>query len=241
MLFSLSSKFHTTIYHIGLLWFLIHTCSHHPKIKCILLLTSLHIILMAAMLWLTWISRLWFILCVWSAGLEKVKQGIVPQFIWLQRYKLQIANGNAKQQPPTTLNLSSPTSNVDPFGMASFAPLSSPMSPGSSSSSSKSTASTNPFLPHAQTMPNLESSAPGNPAMSRVTSDPILHGYVNMQAQSELEAEKNLMDSTDPLQYSSQFSHPQPPRDPQGNQSLTPPPLDACSSNLDLTLLVLVG
>lgn len=148
-----------------------------------------------------------------NACLEKVKQGIVPQFFWIQRYQLQIKGSGSQHQPPDLLDLSAPApppTTADPFGMTSFAPLSSPISPQSSGSTP--TASTNPFvLTHAQTMPLLDTAShkASAPSMNRVTSDSVLHGYVNLQAQSELAGDKNLLDSTDAP--ASQMVHPKPP------------------------------
>eukprot|EP00057_Strongylocentrotus_purpuratus_P016572 XP_011671046.1 PREDICTED: inositol polyphosphate 5-phosphatase OCRL-1 [Strongylocentrotus purpuratus] len=151
-----------------------------------------------------------------AACLEKVKQGIVPQFFWMQRYQLQIKGASA-QPTPDLLNLTSSTTptSTDPFGMTSFAPLTSPISPHSTPvPSSTSTASTNPFMSHAKTMPLLDVggvNAPPPPSMNRVTSDPVLHGYVNLQAQSELASEHNLLDSTDARAPTTKMVHPKPP------------------------------
>ncbi|XP_063954491.1 inositol polyphosphate 5-phosphatase OCRL-like isoform X2 [Lytechinus pictus] len=157
-----------------------------------------------------------------TACLEKVKQGIVPQFFWMQRYQLQIKGANAQQQPTPDLNLSTTTS-TDPFGMSSFAPLSSPVSPQAApvapsttttTTTTNPTASTNPFMPHAKTMPLLDAGGvnqPPPPSMNRVTSDPVLHGYVNLQAQSELASEQNLLDSTVGTAPTSKMVHPKAP------------------------------
>ncbi|XP_071487266.1 inositol polyphosphate 5-phosphatase OCRL-like [Diadema antillarum] len=148
-----------------------------------------------------------------NACLEKVKHGVVPGFYWLQRYHQMIKGGGGQQQRSANLlNLSSPTT-TDPFGMTSFAPQ--PSSATSVSSPSSTTASTNPFLPHAQTLPNLEAANPastaGKPTMRRGVSDPLTHGYVNIGAQSDVEGERSLLDSTDPFTPSSQMVHPAPP------------------------------